>query len=198
MLTALAIAVIALVGKNPDVDAKFVPDPADKAFYYPLGKVVPVTSPFGWRVHPISGARRFHAGTDLAADMGDPVLAAHSGWVRFAGQKGGYGNCIELEYADGKYRTLYGHLSEILVHEGDAIPARSVIGRVGSTGASTGPHLHFELRQQQGNDWVAIDAGTQLKAVEPYYAAVPTFPKGQARKTVDPAAGVVGALDFTL
>lgn len=104
---------------------------------------VEVTSPFGWRVHPISGAYRFHTGSDLGYGMGDAAPAMLPGKVVFAGEWGGYGNCVILEHANNDH-TLYGHLSEIYVYEGQPVGLHEAIGAVGSTGYSTGPHLHLE------------------------------------------------------
>ncbi len=145
----------------------------DTAFYYPLPEVVPVSSPYGWRVHPITGEHRLHSGTDLAAPMGAPVEAAHFGTVIFAGNKGGYGKTVIIAYKDGQYATLYGHLSELLVKEGQKVIAKQLIGKVGSTGASTGPHLHFELRKWVANRFKPVSANRQLKAVEAYAQAKP-------------------------
>lgn len=156
--------------------ANFKPNPQDTAFYYPLPEVVEVTSPFGWRVHPIYGDRRLHSGEDLGAPTGMPVLAAHSGYVRYADWSDGYGKMITLEYADGQYQTLYAHLSEILVQEGEAVRARQVIGKVGSTGGVTGPHLHLEILKKHGSDFQAIDPAAQIKAAAPYVAVKPPEP----------------------
>ncbi|PZV17623.1 MAG: hypothetical protein DCF22_03145 [Leptolyngbya sp.] len=153
--------------------ANYKPDPSDTNFYYPLPEVVEVTSPFGWRTHPIYGDRRLHSGEDLGAPEGMPVLSAHSGYVRYADWGDGYGNMIIVEYADGKYQTLYAHLSEILVKEGEAVRARQVIGKVGATGGVTGAHLHFELLKKSTGDFEAIDPAAQIKAVEAYVAVKP-------------------------
>lgn len=153
--------------------ANYKPDPSDTNFYYPLPEVVEVTSPFGWRTHPIYGDRRLHSGEDLGAPEGMPVLSAHSGYVRYADWGDGYGNMIIVEYADGKYQTLYAHLSEILVKEGEAVRARQVIGKVGATGGVTGAHLHFELLKKSASDFEAIDPAAQIKAVEAYVAVKP-------------------------
>ena len=117
------------------------------------------TSGFGWRLHPLLGAWRLHAGEDLAAPEGTPVVAALSGRVLSSGLAGGYGLAVELEHRHPLRRSLYGHLSELYVSEGDPVAQGEVIGRVGSTGLSTGPHLHFELRQPSASGWVAIDPG---------------------------------------
>ncbi len=130
---------------------------------FPLSIPSVITSVFGWRVHPITGDSRFHAGTDLGAPMGTPVLAAYEGQVAFADFLGGYGLAIAINHNQGTQQTLYGHLSEIFVKPGDVVKQGAAIGRVGSTGASTGPHLHFEFRQLTTEGWVAMDAGTQLE-----------------------------------
>lgn len=130
---------------------------------FPLSIPAPITSLFGWRVHPISGDRRFHAGTDIGAPLGTPVLAAYAGRVMISDFLGGYGLTVTLEHNKGTQETLYAHLSEIFVRPGEWIPQGAVIGRVGSTGNSTGPHLHFEFRQLTDQGWVALDPGAQLE-----------------------------------
>ena len=131
---------------------------------FPLSIPVEITSIFGWRIHPITGDARFHAGTDLGAPMGTPVLAALAGRVVLADFFGGYGLAIALEHDNGNQQTLYGHLSEIFVKPGEVIKQGAVIGRSGSTGNSTGPHLHFEFRQLTTEGWVAQDPGVQLES----------------------------------
>lgn len=148
--------------ESADTSSRDMTDPPHTSLHYPLPQVMPLTSGYGWRVHPITNQRRFHAGIDLGAPMGMPVWSAHSGWVVFAGSKGGYGNCIIIRDRSGQYETLYAHLSEISVRQGAAISPRQVIGRVGSTGASTGPHLHFELRKRTLDQFVAITPPVQL------------------------------------
>jgi len=130
---------------------------------FPLSIPAAISSLFGWRVHPISGDARFHSGTDLAAPMGTPVLAAYAGQVVLADLLGGYGLAVALEHNKGTAQTLYAHLSEIFVKSGEVVKQGDVIGRVGSTGNSTGPHLHFEFRQLTTEGWVALDAGAQLE-----------------------------------
>ena len=117
------------------------------------------TSGFGWRLHPLLGIWRMHAGEDLAAPEGTPVVAALSGRVVSSGLAGGYGLAVEVEHQRPLRRTLYGHLSELYVKTGDRVRQGEVLGRVGSTGLSTGPHLHFELRQPADGGWVAMDPG---------------------------------------
>jgi len=104
-----------------------------------------LTSPFGIRVHPIFRIRRLHTGVDIAAAWGSPVYAAAPGWVIYAGWFGGYGKIVLIDHGGG-VSTLYGHLSAILVKPGSQVARGALIGRVGSTGYSTGPHLHFEVR----------------------------------------------------
>ncbi|MFM7313696.1 MAG: M23 family metallopeptidase [Cyanobium sp.] len=126
---------------------------------FPLIGSAVTTSNFGWRLHPLMGTWLMHAGRDLAAPEGTPVVAALSGRVVSSGLAGGYGLAIEVEHEGPRRRTLYGHLSELYVREGQMVRQGEVIGRVGSTGLSTGPHLHFELRLPQEGGWVAVDPG---------------------------------------
>ena len=126
---------------------------------FPLIGSAVTTSTFGWRLHPIIGSWLMHAGRDLAAPEGTPVVAALSGKVMSSGVAGGYGLAVELEHERPRRRTLYGHLSELYVKPGETVRQGEVIGRVGSTGMSTGPHLHFELRVPQGGGWVAVAPG---------------------------------------
>jgi murein DD-endopeptidase MepM/ murein hydrolase activator NlpD len=104
-----------------------------------------ITSPFGWRSNPFGGAPEFHQGLDIAAPMGTTVTAAAGGTVIMAQWYGGYGNYILIDHGGG-YSTGYGHLSAIYVTPGQAVGRGQAIGAVGSTGQSTGPHLHFEVR----------------------------------------------------
>ena len=132
----------------------------NQALLFPLIGSAFTSSGFGWRQHPVLGGLRLHAGRDLAAPQGTPVVATLGGTVRSAGLAGGYGVAIELDHQQPQpQRTLYGHLSELYVEPGDVVQQGEVIGRVGSTGLSTGPHLHFELRRPRGTGWVAVDPG---------------------------------------
>lgn len=141
-----------------------LPGNGDVRLLFPLSIPSAITSVFGWRIHPITGDQRLHTGTDLGAPMGTPVLAALTGRVIMADFFGGYGLAIALEHTNGSQQTLYAHLSEIFVKPGDVVKQGTVIGRVGSTGNSTGPHLHFEFRQQTPEGgWVAQDAGLSLE-----------------------------------
>jgi murein DD-endopeptidase MepM/ murein hydrolase activator NlpD len=131
---------------------------------FPLSIPAAITSAFGWRIHPISNESRFHSGTDLGADQGTPVLAAFAGKVQLADFMGGYGLAVVLQHNKGTEETLYGHLSELFVKPGETVKQGEVIGRVGSTGNSTGPHLHFEFRQQSPDgSWVTMDPGQSLE-----------------------------------
>ncbi|MGQ4272815.1 peptidoglycan DD-metalloendopeptidase family protein [Terrihabitans sp. B22-R8] len=105
-----------------------------------------VTSPYGSRVDPFLGRLAFHSGVDLKAPSGSPVLATASGTVVSAGWNGGYGLMVEVRHSGG-FATRYGHLSSVAVKEGDAVNIGTLIGRVGSTGRSTGAHLHYEVRR---------------------------------------------------
>lgn len=104
-----------------------------------------ITSPFGWRSNPFGGAPDFHQGLDIAAPTGTTVTAAATGTVILAQWYGGYGNYILIDHGGG-YSTGYGHLSAIYVSVGQKVKRGQAIGAVGSTGQSTGPHLHFEVR----------------------------------------------------
>lgn len=103
-----------------------------------------VTSRFGWRSHPVSGQEDFHTGVDIAAAQGTPILAALPGVVEQTGYSESYGNFVVLRHSDN-LRTTYNHCSEILAKEGEQLARGDRIALVGSTGISTGPHLHFEV-----------------------------------------------------
>jgi murein DD-endopeptidase MepM/ murein hydrolase activator NlpD len=108
-------------------------------------KGFPISSGFGMRVHPLLGYARMHTGIDFAAPLGTPIRAAADGKVVWGTWRGGYGRCIILMHSGG-VATLYGHCSEIFVHVGQEVGRGDPIGATGSTGLSTGPHLHFEIR----------------------------------------------------
>lgn len=102
-------------------------------------------SPFGYRIHPIYGTRRLHTGVDIGAPTGQQIVAAADGLVVEAGWKGGYGNAVVIDHGGG-VATLYAHQSRLAVSAGTVVTQGQVIGYIGSTGASTGPHLHLEVR----------------------------------------------------
>lgn len=108
-----------------------------------------IRSKFGMRRDPINGRMRLHQGIDIPAKRGTPIEAAAAGTVVFAGRNKGYGNMVMIEHADGR-RTLYAHAQSLFVTAGDTVAAGQQIAAVGSTGHSTGPHLHFEVRESKG------------------------------------------------
>ncbi|HAR61932.1 MAG: hypothetical protein DKM50_07870 [Candidatus Margulisiibacteriota bacterium] len=110
-----------------------------------------ISSPYGYRVHPIFKTTKFHSGIDIAAPMGKPIQAVDSGVVIFSGKWGGYGKATIVDHGRG-YSTVYAHQSRLLVNEGQKVDKGQIIGLVGSTGFSTGPHLHFEVRINGSTD----------------------------------------------
>ena len=106
----------------------------------------PVSSHYGSRMDPFVGRKAMHLGTDFRARSGSRVHAAASGTIKFAGRRGGYGNLVEIDHGNGLI-TRFAHLSRILVAKGDKVVRGAVVGKVGSTGRSTGPHLHYEVRR---------------------------------------------------
>lgn len=106
----------------------------------------PITSPYGYRTHPIFGTTIFHAGIDIGVDYGTPVHAADSGTVIYAGWISGYGNAVIIDHGNG-LQTLYGHNQSLAVSEGQSVSKGDVVAYAGSTGNSTGPHVHFEVDQ---------------------------------------------------
>nr|WP_306220410.1 M23 family metallopeptidase [Cohnella sp. WQ 127256] len=141
-LTKLAKEALALIAKKNRI----------KDYYkggklgMPLKSDYRLSSPFGYRTHPITGKKKLHAGMDMAAPKGTPIYAAESGVVTIAQSWSGYGNCVIIEHGGG-LGTLYGHMSQILVKKGETVKRGQKIGLVGSTGQSTGNHLHFEVRK---------------------------------------------------
>ena len=112
-----------------------------------LDRPSPLTSTYGWRRDPVSGAMKFHKGIDLAMPVGDDVPAARAGEVVSAGELAGYGKTVVVKHNDTT-STRYAHLSDILVKPGDLVVAGQTIARSGATGKATGPHLHFEVLQE--------------------------------------------------
>ena len=105
----------------------------------------PITSYYGWRTHPIFGTPKYHSGMDIAVDSGTPIHAADSGTIVYSGWLGGYGNCVMIDHGGGLV-TLYAHNSALNVGEGQYVSKGAVVAYAGSTGYSTGPHCHFEVR----------------------------------------------------
>jgi len=112
---------------------------------WPLPGYYEISSPFGWRTHPITHKKSLHTGADIPAPSGTPIHAAGDGIVIYTGDYGAYGNVVIIDHGGG-YTTLYAHQSKVAAAENDKVKAGDVIGYVGSTGWSTGPHLHFEVR----------------------------------------------------
>jgi murein DD-endopeptidase MepM/ murein hydrolase activator NlpD len=130
-------------------------DPAH--FRWPVTSVL-VTSPYGDRLHPILNEPRFHAGVDLDGEMRSPIHAAEAGFVIFAGWNGAHGQQIEVQH-DAHWATRYSHLDALLVKPGMQVTKGQVIGFIGDSGQTTGPHLHFELRR----DGAALDPEVFLR-----------------------------------
>jgi murein DD-endopeptidase MepM/ murein hydrolase activator NlpD len=156
------------LGENPAATAEAAPAAAPDAQTFPaptgsgtltLPVAGPVTSPFGARTSPITGAQEFHEGIDIGAAQGTPIRAAASGTVTFAGQMSGYGNIVIVQHAGGM-QTRYAHQSAMSVTAGQTVAAGEVIGAVGATGEATGPHLHFEVRL----NGVAVDPAPYLSS----------------------------------
>ncbi len=105
----------------------------------------PITSPFGWRIHPVFGTSKFHSGIDIGVDYGTPILATNAGTVVYSGWLGGYGYCVMVDHGGGIV-SLYGHNQSLAVSEGQYVNRGALLSYAGSTGYSTGPHLHFEIR----------------------------------------------------
>ncbi len=144
-----------------------------KAFLTSPLEFTRVSSGYGMRVHPISNDKRAHKGIDYAAPTGTPIRTVGDGVVEFAGTQRGYGNVIEIKHRDNK-STVFAHLSRIGVQKGQKVEQGDVIGAVGSTGFSTGPHLHFEFRvdgEHRDPMSIANDGGTMPISV----AAKPVF-----------------------
>lgn len=160
----------------------------ETALLFPLSIPAQISSGFGFRVHPILGTQRFHSGTDIAAPQGTPVLAAYPGEVALADNVGGYGLMVAIRHEDGTQESRYAHLSQIFVHPGDRVERGDVIGLVGSTGLSTGPHLHFEWLHQMPTGWVAVDAGEHLEyALRNMIASIPPADiTAEAKGTLQP------------
>jgi len=128
---------------------------SERNFLWPLKGFI--TSNYGYRVHPIRGSVIFHSGIDIAAMYGAPIYATASGIVIYSGWYGGYGNAVIIDHGNG-YSSLYGHCSSLFVGKDQRVTQGNIISSVGSTGMSTGPHLHFEIRQ----NGVPVDPRSRL------------------------------------
>ncbi len=165
--------------KKPVELLRFTPSGERTEFFYPDGMSVrallmktPVdgarqTSGFGFRLHPILGYSRLHQGADFAAPSGTPIQSAGAGVVKFAGWHGGHGKTVKVQHQNG-LMTLYAHMSSIAVQPGQRVAQGQSVGTVGSTGLSTGPHLHYEIHLNG-------------RAVNPNDAKLPTGRKLQGR-----------------
>jgi hypothetical protein len=131
-----------LLGMEPDIPSGWTP--VEGSLKWPAPGINTITSPFGYRIDPVNGNGSFHTGVDIAAPMGTPVHAAADGVVAATGWMGNFGNAVYIEHGD--MVTIYAHLSQIVVQRGQQVKAGDVIAYSGSTGKSTGPHLHFEVR----------------------------------------------------
>ena len=129
-------------------------------FAMPLRSYKRLSSKFGYRKHPIGGGTKMHKGIDLAARSGTKIYAADSGTVKFSGWRGGYGRCLIIDHHNG-FTTTYGHCSKLVADTGDNVRRGDYIAEVGSTGASTGPHLHFEIRNKD----VPVNPANYFKGV---------------------------------
>ena len=132
-------------GQDQDIEkmARSTDKLAAKPSIWPISGEV--TSGFGWRNPPLEGGSELHQGMDIANSMGTPVVATADGEVVQSGASGGYGNVVQIDHGDG-ISTIYGHNSRIIVNVGQSVRKGQVISYVGSTGISTGPHVHYEVR----------------------------------------------------
>jgi murein DD-endopeptidase MepM/ murein hydrolase activator NlpD len=117
--------------------------------YNVTGKTYPITSQYGWRVHPVLGTKKFHAGIDIGVWSGTPIYSLADGVVIYSGWMSGYGNVVMINH--GSLTSVYGHNSSLVVKEGQAVKGGQLISYSGNTGISSGPHMHFELRKENGN-----------------------------------------------
>ena len=149
---------LCMVGANPPVQVQETPSTPSPARQpdYPLARPGRISSGYGTRTHPVTGNLDFHQGLDLAAPAGTPVLASLEGQVLHAGWLGNLGNSVVLEH--GSERTRYGHMMSVAVQANDWVRRGQIVGYVGSTGRSTGPHLHFEhWKLNSQRQWVTVD-----------------------------------------
>lgn len=157
------------------------PDPVRRRYKRAVLVLPRLTSRFGYRFHPIRQTMALHAGIDIPGPLGTPVQASAGGRVRFAGPAGGYGNMVELDHGGG-LSTRYAHLSRILVRPGMAVATGETIALMGSTGLSTGSHLHFEVRANgRATDPLAyLDGATRTVEARPAFDYRPLRPETSA------------------
>ncbi len=129
----------------PEEEPEQTNQPITSGFAWPVPTSGYITDYFEVRVHPIRGTMEQHWGLDIGAGTGEAIVATESGTIVLAGENGGYGECIIIDHGNG-ITSLYAHMSEYAAWEGQYVEKGQVIGYVGSTGLSTGPHLHFEIR----------------------------------------------------
>ncbi len=129
---------------SPRSGGSTVSSPASRSYRWPV--VGKISSPFGWRRHPVTRRRDFHTGIDVRAPRGREIKAAKAGRVEYAGWMGGYGRVVVIRHNDG-YSTLYAHCNSLSVRNGQSVSQGQTIASVGTSGRTTGPHLHFEIRQ---------------------------------------------------
>lgn len=132
------------ITQTPSLPTDYIPIPGDEGFVFPVVGKWRVSDVFRERINPVTGVKERHAGLDLAAPEGTPVVAAKPGRVVFAGMNGSAGNEVKIDHQDGTV-TRYLHLHSYSVSRGQEVDAGRAIGQVGNTGRSTGPHLHFEI-----------------------------------------------------
>jgi len=165
-------------------------------FAFPLSVPAPITSMFGWRIHPISGSPRFHRGIDFGAPLGTPIVAAKAGRVETADSLDGYGLTVILQHGKDQ-QTLYGHMSQIFVQPGQVVKKGQLLGLVGSTGNSTGPHLHFEIHELTSEGWVALDPAIAMNGAIAL-AQNPQLLQATSRKPQSFNLAMSGLLDINL
>jgi murein DD-endopeptidase MepM/ murein hydrolase activator NlpD len=140
-----------LLAQSKEIEKKIVSLQSSKKYIggelsWPAPGYYKITSQYGYRNHPILKKKKLHTGIDIAVPKNSNVIAANSGKVIYSGYYGGYGNTVIIDHG-GKISTLYAHNSKLLVKVGDEVEKDKVISKSGSTGLSTGPHLHFEVRE---------------------------------------------------
>lgn len=158
--TTLAMAIRASLGPQIDTDTGI-------PYFWPIMTATyRLTSPFGWRIDPLHGRRAWHAGMDFADRVGSPLVAAGDGTVTYSGWRMGYGNAVEITHKNG-FMTRYAHMSRAIAKSGTKIKAGDLVGLLGNSGRSTGPHLHFEIRRNNvALSPFAFIRGTRTEAMQ--------------------------------